>query len=226
MVVLLLVFAVAGVVAGYLLRGRRGKKDTAAVKISSVPGGARIFLDGKDAKRRTPATIQDLKSGKHAVWLTKAGFVDWKTTVALEAGKTASVAAVLVRATADETEEPAETQPPADTTPPPTPQQLTTKVTGYDVTLEWSAVSDPSGVNYSVEIERQTYTNGAYGWGLSRTVTVSSTSYYLGCGAWPSAVLSPAGEAEYFARCRVWATDGAGNQSQKTDWLDVGPIRP
>ncbi len=48
------------------------------IRVSSVPPGAKIFVDGKIAEKNTPAVINDLSAGLHIVRLEKGGLVGAK----------------------------------------------------------------------------------------------------------------------------------------------------
>ena len=63
------------------------------VQISSEPGGAEILVDG-DYAGSTPSQIK-LKSGSHAVRITKKGFVPWERSIKVESGETRNIAADL-----------------------------------------------------------------------------------------------------------------------------------
>ena len=66
------------------------------VVVTSDPGGARVFLDDSDTGRVTPYTITDVPEGSHTIVLTLKGYEDWgPETVAVAAGETATVEAVL-----------------------------------------------------------------------------------------------------------------------------------
>lgn len=206
-VLLLLVFAIAGVVGGYLYRGCQA--ETESIKISSTPIGAKIFLDNKDTGKSTLATLKNIKPGRHTIKLTKSGFVDWKTTVKVVAGQEAVVEAILVKAAAEEKKE-EEAPPAADTTPPPMPAQLSPPdgkaysdtPEAVQATLQWSEVADPSGVTYSVELAYFQFTQ----WHPWQTITgLTSPSY-----TWTLKYETQ--------RWRVWAVDSAGNASEKTGW--------
>lgn len=95
----------------------------------------------------------------------------------------------------------------SDTTAPPAPGGLSpdsgSVQENESVTFTWDPVSDPSGVTYSIEIERM-----------------------LKDGSWPS-LLAQTGLAQPSfnhnlgdtqERWRVWTVDGAGNAGMKTDW--------
>ncbi len=98
-----------------------------------------------------------------------------------------------------------------DTQAPPTPTQLSPAsgavISGPDVTLEWQAVDDPSGVTYSIEIQQ--FLGGGAGYGNAQVVEGwSGTQYGLALSGMTQ-------------RWRVWAVDGAGNASAKSGWRTV-----
>jgi hypothetical protein len=61
---------------------------TGWVAVESAPEeGARIFIDGKDSGRKTPATIKGISCGQHTVELKKKGFVGEKKIVGVTSGE-------------------------------------------------------------------------------------------------------------------------------------------
>lgn len=68
------------------------------LEISSIPAGARIFLDGKDAQKVTPATITNLSSGDHTYKLVLSGYKDATAAFTIEPGKTVTVPVTLTKA--------------------------------------------------------------------------------------------------------------------------------
>src|SRR3990170_331635 len=91
-----------------------------------------------------------------------------------------------------------------DSTPPPLPALISPQ-NGARVDkaiLEWSNVSDPSGVTYTIEIQRRKRGN----WQLLETKEgLTSTRYFHEM-------------EDSRERWRIWAVDGAGHESPKTDW--------
>ena len=73
-----------------------GGGDVGNIHIVSNPAGAEIWLDGNDLGAVTPATVQDVPAGAHAVKLTLANYQDWTDNVQVTAGQTAEVNATLV----------------------------------------------------------------------------------------------------------------------------------
>lgn len=70
------------------------------LEISSTPAGARVFIDGADVQKVTPATITNLFSGNHTYKLVLSGYVDATGTFTIESGKTTTVSVILAKAEA------------------------------------------------------------------------------------------------------------------------------
>jgi hypothetical protein len=68
---------------------------TGTLVIHSNPSGAEIFVNGTDQQCQTPITFTDVPAASYAIKLTKQGYIDWDSTVQVEAGKTTTVNAVL-----------------------------------------------------------------------------------------------------------------------------------
>ncbi len=215
----ILLFGIAGLIAGYFYRDYQFKKTTLSgeIKISSTPTGAKIFLDGKNVGKLTPATLKKIKPGKHTIKLAKQGFLEWEAMIEVLGGEKNLVEAKLVKKAALEGKleggrerEKKKAPLPPDNTPPPTPTQLSPpngqaypdSPEEIQTTLQWTEVTDPSGVTYSVELEYFQFTQ----WHPWRTITgLTSPSY-----TWTLKYETQ--------RWRVWAIDGAGNQSEKSPW--------
>ncbi len=71
-----------------------------ALEISSTPAGARVFIDGVDAQKVTPATITTLAAGEHTYRLALQGYSDASGKFMIEAGKTTPVSVTLKKAAA------------------------------------------------------------------------------------------------------------------------------
>ena len=139
-----------------------------------------------------------------------------KTLETAEASETTSAAEGAAETSETTSADPASTGPASgdssttaspDTTAPPAPGGLSpdsgSVQENESITFTWDPVSDPSGVTYSIEIERM-----------------------LKDGSWPS-LLAQTGLAQPSfnhnlgdtqERWRVWTVDGAGNAGMKTDW--------
>jgi len=115
------------------------------------------------------------------------------------------------------TSTPVTPQPPADKTPPPVPAPLEPGSTSPDnppdfycpLTLRWQPVSDPSGVVYSVVLEKET-----------------SSGNWSQVGSWDNLAEPQKDILGQFQcdigwkyRWRVRAIDGAGNRSNWSSWL-------
>ena len=67
------------------------------LEISSTPAGARVFIDGADALKATPATITNLSSGDYTYKLVLSGYKDATGTVTIEPGKTTTLSVSLTK---------------------------------------------------------------------------------------------------------------------------------
>lgn len=70
-----------------------------AFEISSIPAGARVFIDGVDTQKITPATITNLASGEHTFRLALPGYSDASGKFMIEAGQTTPVSVTLNKTT-------------------------------------------------------------------------------------------------------------------------------
>ena len=64
--------------------------------VSSTPGGANIWIDGKDTGKTTPAEINYLEKGSHTIVLRKQGFKEVSTSETLTDGQTLTYSPVLL----------------------------------------------------------------------------------------------------------------------------------
>jgi TonB family protein len=70
------------------------KPQVAYLRIRSVPPGARVAIDGKDAGS-TPLDKMKVEPGSRVVRLVQEGYLPWEDTVRARAGRTEAVEAVL-----------------------------------------------------------------------------------------------------------------------------------
>lgn len=69
--------------------------ERGTLKVSSEPQGARVFLDGEDTGKQTPATFR-VSSGSHTIRLTREGWSEWGPhRFRVTAGETTRVDATL-----------------------------------------------------------------------------------------------------------------------------------
>jgi hypothetical protein len=66
----------------------------AALRVESRPSGARVFVDNRPVGV-TPLVLSDVRAGAHAVRLEMDGYRSWSTSVNVDAGTSARVAASL-----------------------------------------------------------------------------------------------------------------------------------
>lgn len=58
--------------------------ETGVIRVDSLPGGARLWLNGSDTGKTTPAAIERLKAGSYHIQLEKQGFRPWRAQVAVD----------------------------------------------------------------------------------------------------------------------------------------------
>ncbi|MGE0786820.1 MAG: PEGA domain-containing protein [Sandaracinaceae bacterium] len=69
---------------------RPSASNVAAIRVTTVPAGAHIMVDGRDTGLTTPATVPELTPGEqHALAITLDGYVTHSDTVSLTAGEVA-----------------------------------------------------------------------------------------------------------------------------------------
>lgn len=132
--------------------------------MTSDPGGAKIFLNGENTGRTTPATLENLSPGKRVtVSLVQKGYEDWRKTITVEGERTTPVYASLKKEASSTPKEvkkeappppppptPAPTPaPPRETSPP--PEERPVSVAGKPGSLSIS--SDPSGADVHINSE-------------------------------------------------------------------------
>ena len=61
---------------------------TGTLDVSSVPLGAKIFIDGADQSKVTRSVIQNIPAGSHSLRLTLSGYLDYTTTFTITGGLT------------------------------------------------------------------------------------------------------------------------------------------
>ncbi len=78
----------AGAAPALPVPGATGGTGTAGFTIDTVPGGARVLIDGREWAQRTPATVNELPPGAHAVRVEGgAQYEPWETQLQLVAGQ-------------------------------------------------------------------------------------------------------------------------------------------
>jgi hypothetical protein len=76
----------------YLEDGKIIKKETGIVIVTTKPGSAEIYLDGKRQKKNTPAfsflstTIKGVPVGEHQLRVVKNGYETWEKKINVESG--------------------------------------------------------------------------------------------------------------------------------------------
>jgi len=68
---------------------------TGSIRITSVPTGARVFLDNVDKGVTTDCTLTKVATGNRAIKLVMAGYTDYVGSATVTAGQTAAVNATL-----------------------------------------------------------------------------------------------------------------------------------
>lgn len=58
--------------------------ETGVIRIDSLPGGARLYLNGNDTGKNTPTAIERLKAGSYHVSLQKPGYHDWQAQISVD----------------------------------------------------------------------------------------------------------------------------------------------
>jgi hypothetical protein len=66
-------------------------RDQGSLVISSIPAGAKVFVDDTDTKSITPDNINNVSSGIHKIRLTYPGYEDWIGTVNIIHGSMVSI---------------------------------------------------------------------------------------------------------------------------------------
>jgi len=69
-----------------------------SIDVNSIPSGAKIFLDGADTGKITPATLDSITEGNHSIKLDLFHYKYWQSTVVVQAYQTINVDATLIYA--------------------------------------------------------------------------------------------------------------------------------
>lgn len=69
-----------------------------SIDINSIPPGAKIFLDGADTGKISPATLDSVTEGNHNIKLELFHYKYWQSTVVVQAYQTTNVDATLIYA--------------------------------------------------------------------------------------------------------------------------------
>jgi hypothetical protein len=64
--------------------------------VTSTPGGASVFIDGRSQRDNTPLTVKGLSVGQHTVKITKAGYIPHEAQINIEKNKTNQHSVILV----------------------------------------------------------------------------------------------------------------------------------
>jgi hypothetical protein len=81
---------------GFIISPTEGFVQTGLIHLSTVPGGADIYLEKSHYTNRTPATIGGLLEGNYKITLFKKGYKSWSQSVSIEAGKAAAFNDILL----------------------------------------------------------------------------------------------------------------------------------
>lgn len=69
------------------------------IQVDSTPQGAKIYLDGEDTGKQTPADLTSIEAGNHTITLTNYLFNDWESVITLASGEIKNLNATLEEAT-------------------------------------------------------------------------------------------------------------------------------
>jgi len=130
---------------------------TGTLKIESVPGGAKVYIDGVD-KGETPSsgylTISNLAAGDHNLKVTKLGYKDWIGVVTIPSGST-KYEAVILESITTKPLPPTPLSPGSSSAPGPTISILTP-------TLQWQTVSNADYYALAISVYPYGSTNVIY----------------------------------------------------------------
>lgn len=77
---------------------RPSASNYAVVRVTTVPAGAHVLLDGSDTELTTPATVPEISPGeRHTLALTLDGYVTRNETITLQAGQVSEMSFELER---------------------------------------------------------------------------------------------------------------------------------
>jgi len=72
-----------------------------SIDVNSTPSGAKIFLDGIDTGKITPATLDNVTEGNHSIKIDLFHYKHWQSTVMVQGNQTTDVDATLIYANAE-----------------------------------------------------------------------------------------------------------------------------
>lgn len=83
--------------AGYRWNALKGRVEkTGLIQTSTKPEGAKIFLNGVQQKRVTPASFKRILPDDYAVRLEKQGYFPWEKTLEVRSGETAFATGIVL----------------------------------------------------------------------------------------------------------------------------------
>jgi subtilisin family serine protease len=109
-----------------------------SIHITSVPPGARIWMDGLDMVRNTPNNLTTVNPGSHTITLNLSGYQNFTTTVTVAEGETSLVNASLISLPRGDVN--------ITSTPPGSTIYLDGRVTGYATPNTLSQVPEGSHI--------------------------------------------------------------------------------
>ncbi|MBF0479426.1 MAG: PEGA domain-containing protein [Candidatus Omnitrophica bacterium] len=71
-------------------------EKTGIISLSSLPSGAKIYINGKLYASHTPTILRDLKTGEYEITLTADKFMPWKKTVPVMEGQASVLEDILL----------------------------------------------------------------------------------------------------------------------------------
>ena len=70
-------------------------KPVGSIEINSTPTGAEVFIDDTTTGQQTNCVLEDVPTGEHPIRLSRAGYLDWDSTVTVEKNEVVPIDAVL-----------------------------------------------------------------------------------------------------------------------------------